>query len=93
LFEVFVFGTVWAFGRWKPADGVVRLVFLPLAISIFGMVAEVGSEQGLATRLVQLEGASMFAMLGLTTAWVIWMSSAGPGRREAGISAAPSPLA
>lgn len=78
FFEVFVFGTVWAFGRWKPADGVVRLVFLPLAISVFGMVAEVGSEQGLATRLVQLEGASMFAMLGLTAAWIVWMSRTAP---------------
>src|SRR4029077_11656247 len=78
LFEVFVFGTVWAFGRWKPADGVVRLVFLPLAISIFGMVAEVGSEQGLVNRLVQLEGASMFVMLGLTAAWIVWMASPVP---------------
>jgi hypothetical protein len=92
FFEVFVFGTVWAFGRWKPVDGVVRLVFLPLAISVFGMVAEVGSEQGLATRLVQLEGASMFVMLGLTAAWNVWMSSASADSREAGISAAPSPL-
>jgi hypothetical protein len=92
LFEVFVFGTVWAFGRWRPADGAVRLVFLPLAISVFGMVAEVGSEQGLPTRLVQLEGASMFAMLGLTAAWIVWMSTAG-ARREAGISAAAPPLA
>lgn len=88
LFEVFVFGSVWAFGRWKTADGIVRLVFLPLAISVFGLVAEVGSEQGLATRLVQLEGASMFAMLGLTAAWVLWMSSLSI-RRAAGISAAP----
>jgi hypothetical protein len=75
MFEVFVFGTVWAFGRWQAADGVVRLVFVPLAISVFGMVAEVGSEQGLATRLVQLEGASMFAMLSLTAAWIIWRSN------------------
>jgi len=91
LFEVFVFGTVWAFGRWKPADGVVRLVLAPLAISVFGMVAEVGSETGLATQLVQLEGAGMFAMLGLTAAWILWVASAGP-RREAGISAPPPTL-
>jgi len=91
LFEVFVFGTVWAFGRWKPADGVVRLVLAPLAISVFGMVAEVGSETGLAPRLVQLEGAGMFAMLGLTAVWILWVASAGV-RREAGISAAPPTL-
>ena len=86
-----MFGTVWAFGRWKPADGVVRLVLAPLAISVFGMVAEVGSETGLATQLVQLEGAGMFAMLGLTAAWILWVASAGP-RREAGISAPPPTL-
>jgi len=91
LFEVFVFATVWAFGRWKPADGVVSLVLAPLAISVFGMVAEVGSETGLATRLVQIEGAGMFAMLGLTAAWILWVSSGG-ARREAGISAAPPTL-
>jgi hypothetical protein len=91
LFEVFVFGTVWAFGRWKPADGVVRLILAPLAISVFGMVAEVGSETGLATRPVQLEGAGMFAMLGLTAAWILWVSSGGV-RREAGISASPPTL-
>jgi hypothetical protein len=93
FFEVFVFGTVWAFGRWRPADGIVRLVFLPLAISVFGMVAEIGSEQGLATRLVQLEGASMFAMLSLTVAWITWMSSIRAGRQEEGIYEAPSTLA
>ena len=56
------------------------------------MVAEIGSEQGLATRLVQLEGASMFAMLGLTAAWIVWISSARDGR-EAGISTPSPPLA
>jgi hypothetical protein len=91
LFEVFVFGTVWAFGRWQPADGIVRLVLVPLAISVFGMVAEVGSEQGLATRLVQLEGAAMFAMLGLTAGWILWMSSA-RGEPVAGISPASTPF-
>ena len=91
LFEVFVFGTVWAFGRWKPADGIVRLVFVPLAISVFGMVAEVGPEQGLATRLVQLEGAGMFVMLGLTAGWILWVSSA-RGRPAKGISPASTPL-
>jgi hypothetical protein len=92
FFEVFVFGTVWAFGRWKPADGVVRLVFVPLAISIFGMIAEIGSEQGLATRLVQVEGAAMFAMLAVSAAWIAWMASADRGR-EAGISPVAPPLA
>jgi len=90
MFEVFVFGTVWAFGRWKAADGVVRLVFVPLAISILGMIAEIGSEKGLLTRLVQLEGASMFAMLSLTAAWIIWRSSEGAVRE--GISGPAQPL-
>jgi hypothetical protein len=90
MFEVFVFGTVWAFGRWQAADGVVRLVFVPLAISVFGMVAEVGSEQGLATRLVQLEGACMFAMLSLTAAWIIWRSNEGTVRE--GICGPAPPL-
>jgi hypothetical protein len=78
LFEVFVFGTVWAFGWWKPTEGVVRLVLLPLAISIFGMVAEIGSEQSLAPNLVALEGAGMFVMLTLTMAWMLWLAAGAP---------------
>jgi len=91
LFEVFVFGTVWAFGRWKPADGIVRLVLVPIAISMLGLLAEIGSEQGLATNLVQLEGAGMFAALGLTASWMLWVAGGG-GRPDAGISSAPVPL-
>jgi hypothetical protein len=87
LFEVFVFGTVWAFGRWKPGDGRVRLVLLPLAISTFGMMAEVGSEQGLTQNGVAVEGAGMFAMLALTMAWMLWLS-AGPAH---GWNRRPSP--
>jgi hypothetical protein len=92
LFEVFVFGTVWAFGWWKPAEGTVRLVLLPLAISIFGLVAEAGSEQGLPPNLVAVEGAGMFVMLTLTIAWVLWLSAGAPrawNRRPSG--AVPQP--
>ncbi len=74
MFEVFVFGTVWAFGTWKAPEGVVRLILLPLAVSIFAMVAETGPEQGLPPRLVAVEGAGMFVMLTLTVAWMIWLS-------------------
>ena len=65
-------------GRWKPGDGPVRLVLLPLAISAFGMMAEVGSEQGLAQNGVAVEGAGMFAMLALTMAWMLWLSAGPP---------------
>jgi hypothetical protein len=78
MFEVFVFATVWAFGWWKPTESVVRLVLLPLAISMFGMVAEIGSEQDLAQHLVALEGAAMFVMLALTMAWMLWLAAGAP---------------
>ena len=78
MFEVFVFATVWAFGWWKSSESVVRLVLLPLAISMFGMVAEIGSEQDLAPNLVALEGGAMFVMLALTMAWMLWLVAGGP---------------
>ena len=79
LFEVFVFGTIWIFGRWQPQDGIVRLVLVPLAISTFGLMAELGPVPGLATNLVQLEGAGMFVALGLTSAWILWLASGNRG--------------
>jgi len=91
FFEVFVFGTVWAFGRWQKSEGVVRLVLLPIAISIFGLVAEAGSAPDLTPRLVAVEGAGMFAMLGLTIVWILWLSGVS-GMRKTGIAEAPAPL-
>ena len=86
LFEAFVFGAVWTIGRWRQADSVVRLALLPVAISTFGMVAEIGSEPGLETNLVSLEGGAMFTMIVLTGAWVLWLAGRPPGA-AAGIAA------
>jgi len=82
MFEVFMFGTVWAAGTWRPAMGVVRLVLLPLAVSIFALIAEIGSEQGLPLILVRTEGPAMFVMLGLTLAWTIWFATREPAGRK-----------
>lgn len=73
--EVFVFGSVWAFGTWSATENPLRLVFLPLAISIYALVAEIGSEQGIGQDLVNIEGGCMFVLLGLTAAWVVWRAS------------------
>jgi hypothetical protein len=81
LTEVFVFGSVWAFGRWSTDENPVRLAFLPLAISVYALVAEIGSEQGIGQYLVDVEGGCMFALLGLTAAWVAWRAG-GPRRPE-----------
>jgi hypothetical protein len=78
LFEVLVFGTVWSAGTWRPEHGVVRLVLLPLAISVDGLIAEIGSEQNLALTYVQLEGAAMFVMLSLTLGWLLWLATREP---------------
>lgn len=86
VFESFVFGTVWAFGRWTAADGVVRLALVPVAFMTFGLVAEIGSEPGLETNLVSVEGAAMFAMLVLTSAWMLWAAGDGGHRPEVGIA-------
>lgn len=72
--EVFIFGSVWAFGTWRQRDGVVRLVLLPIAVSVFGLIAEIGSEQNLPLTLVRIEGASMFVMLALMIAWIMWFA-------------------
>ena len=75
FFEVFTLGLVWAAGTWRPADGVVRLVFLPVAVAIYGLLAEVGSEQHLPLDLVRIEGPSVFVMLALTIVWLMWFAS------------------
>ncbi len=89
--EVFVFGTIWSFGRWKVSENPVRLGLLPIAVSTFGLIAEIGSEEGLAQDLVALEGGAMFLMLVLTMLWVAWVAGE-PRRREAGMVATPVTL-
>lgn len=87
VFEAFVFGTVWAVGGWKWGDSVIRLLLLPSALCTVGMVAEIGSEPGLSTRLVSVEGAGMFGVLLLTGLWVLWASGSGSRPRgEVGIA-------
>ncbi|HEV2218451.1 MAG TPA: hypothetical protein VGV88_12875 [Candidatus Dormibacteraeota bacterium] len=78
LFEVYVLGSVWAFGTWRQDYGPVRLVLVPIAVTVFGLIAEIGSEEYLPLPLVRIEGASMFVMLALMMAWIIWFA-----RREA----------
>ena len=56
----------------------VRLVLLPIAITVFGLIAEIGSEQYLPLTLVRIEGAAMFAMLALMIAWIIWFAAREP---------------
>lgn len=80
--EVYVLGSVWAFGTWRVRDGAVRLVLVPIAVSVFGLIAEIGSEQYLPLPLVRIEGAAMFVMLALLTLWIAWLA-----RREPAASA------
>jgi hypothetical protein len=70
FFELLVFSTVWAAGRWRPADGLIRLALPPLAVSVLTMVAEIGSTTGMEKQLVAIEGGAMFVMLGLTVIWL-----------------------
>jgi len=72
--EVFILGSVWAFGTWRSQDGVVRLVLLPVAVSVFGLIAEIGSEQNLPLPLVRIEGGAMFVMLVLMIGWMMWFT-------------------
>jgi hypothetical protein len=69
LLEAYVFGTVWAFGRWKRADGWVALLLAPVAISLLGVLAEFGSTPDLQQRPVAVEGVTMFVLL---SAWMLW---------------------
>ena len=69
LLEAYVFGTVWAFGRWRRADGWVTLLLVPVAISVLGVLAEFGSTPDLQQRPVAVEGVTMFILL---SAWMLW---------------------
>lgn len=89
--EAYVFGTVWAFGRWQTNENPMRLVFVPLAIATYALIGEIGSDQGLAANLVALEGGAMFVMVVLTAIWIAWLA-AEPPVREAGMAAAAAPL-
>jgi len=75
---LYILGSVWALGTWQPQDGVVRLVLLPIAVSVFGLIAEIGSEQYLPLTLVRIEGAAMFVMLALMIAWIMWFATHEP---------------
>src|SRR5256885_13234322 len=89
--EVFIFGTIWAFGRWKVSEKPVRLVSLPLAICVYGLVAEIGSDPDLTQSQMAIEGAAMFVMVGLTAAWIVWHAG-GPRAERPGMVAAPAPF-
>ena len=89
--EVCLFGTIWAFGRWQVSEGPVRLALLPIAISTFGLIAELGTEDGLTSIQIAQEGGAMFVMGTLTALWVGWLA-AEPRPREAGMVAVPAPL-
>ncbi|MFI5282955.1 MAG: hypothetical protein ACHQ0J_07480 [Candidatus Dormibacterales bacterium] len=78
FFELFVLATIWTFGRWRRADGPVRLALAPIAITILGMIAELGPIPGQGTRLVAAEGGGMFVMVGLTAIWLAWMARRSP---------------
>ncbi len=56
----------------------LRLVLLPIAVSVFGLIAEIGSEQYLPLTLVRIEGAAMFASLALMIAWIMWFATREP---------------
>lgn len=86
FFELLVFGTVWAAGTVRREDGPIRLVLLPVAISIYGLIAEVGSEVNLPLLPVRIEGAAMFVMLVLTLVWLEWFATR-PAARPRGIAA------
>ncbi|TME95597.1 MAG: hypothetical protein E6I34_01600 [Chloroflexi bacterium] len=83
FFEPYVFGTVWAIGSWHPASGLIKLGLPALAFSVFGLVAEIGSDPILTPIQVQIEGAGMFAMLGLTAVWIAWNAAAHAAVQEA----------
>ena len=80
---LYVFGTVWAIGTWQPASGLIKLGLPALAFSVFGLVAEIGSDPILTPTQVQIEGAGMFAMLGLTAVWIAWNAAAHAAVQEA----------
>ncbi len=84
--EVYILGCVWAFGTWRARDGALRLVLVPIAVSVFGLIAEIGSEQYLPLTLVRIEGAAMFVMLALLIVWIMWFAQREPAAPPAGIA-------
>src|SRR5438067_12574753 len=56
--ELYILGCVWAFCTWRTQHGVVRLVLLPIEVSVFGLIAEIGSAQYVPLALVRSEGAA-----------------------------------
>ena len=86
--EVYVLGCVWAFGTWRARGGALRLVLVPIAVSVFGLIAEIGSEQYLPLPLVRIEGAAMFVMLALLIVWIMWFAQREPAAPPAGIATA-----
>jgi hypothetical protein len=70
LMEVYVFGTIWAIGRWRREHGLFALVFAPAAITALGMLAEYGSTPGLQAGPVEVEGVAMFILLG---GWMLYV--------------------
>jgi hypothetical protein len=69
LMEAYIFATVWAFGRWRPADGYFALLLAPVAISVLGGLAELGSTPGLRPAPVEVEGVLMFVLLSALMLW------------------------
>ena len=62
-----------------------------LAVATFGLVGELGSEDGLPASSVSFEGGAMFVMVTLTALWVAWLA-AEPRTRQAGMVAVPASL-
>jgi hypothetical protein len=78
FFEAFVLLTVWTAGRWRPSDGIVRLLLAPVAISIFAIIANIAATPGLVHQVLAVEGGGMFVMLGLVAVWLLWIASGQP---------------
>jgi hypothetical protein len=89
--EVFIFGTIWAFGRWQVTENPIRLALYPIAVATFGLVAELGSEDGLPRNAVAFEGGAMFVMVALMALWMAWLAAV-PRTRQAGMVALPATL-
>jgi hypothetical protein len=70
LMEAYVFGTIWAIGRWRAGEGFLSLLLPPVAISALGLIAEYGSTAGLRPGLVAAEGVVMFLLLGALMVWM-----------------------
>jgi len=78
FFEFYMLSIVWSAGRWRRADGFIRLVLPPIAIASFGLLAEIGSTPFLEHRLVAITGGAMFLLVGLTAFWLATGSRRAP---------------